>query len=80
MVAGVFDWIYVESSLMNLNDLNESCLFVWKWILVGVIDFLFGAIVLSKVNVLLVLLLMVYTLRREVLEIIDCHLGLLIGE
>ena len=39
------------------NVVNESCLVVSIWILVGVKIFLFGVIVLSKVNVRLELLL-----------------------
>ena len=48
--------------------------------MVGVRVSLFGAIVLSKVNVLLGLLLWVYALRREVLAIAGCHLEYAIGE
>ena len=48
--------------------------------LVGVKVFLFGATVLSKANVLLGLLLWVYTLRREVLAILGCYLEYEIGE
>ena len=48
--------------------------------MIGVKVFLFGAIVLSKFNALLGLLLWVYELRREVLVIIGCHLGDTIGE
>ena len=69
-------WIFS----LNPNDFKESCFVVWKWILVGVTGFLFGTIFLSKVNVLLLLLLLVYALSREVLEMIGCHLGLLIGK
>ena len=65
-------WIFSLSP----NDFNESCLVVWKCILVGVVDFLFGSIFLSKVDVLLVVVLLVYAFNREVLEIIDFHLGL----
>ena len=59
---------------------NESCLVVCKLRLVGVEVFLFGATVLSKANVLLGLLLWVYTLRREVLAILGCYLEYEIGE
>ena len=68
---GLF-WVFS----LNPNDFNESCFIIWKWILVSVIAFLFGTVVLSKVNVLLVLLLEVYAFNRKVLEIIGCHLGL----
>ena len=47
---------------------NESYLFVSTWSLVGVNIFLFGTIVLSKVNVRLRLLLWIYALMREVLD------------
>ena len=70
------NWLgLVWISSLNPNDFNESCLVVWKWILVGVIAFFFGAIVLSKVNVLLVMLLLVYAFRRQLLETIGCQLG-----
>ena len=49
-------------------------------ILFGVIDFLFGAIFLSKVKVLLVLLLVVYAFSQELLDIVGCQLGVLIDE
>ena len=48
--------------------------------MIGVKIFLFGAIVLSKVNALLGLLLRVYELRRDVLVIVGCQLGDTIGE
>ena len=62
------------------NAVNESYLVVSTWSLVGVKIFLFGAIVLSKVNVRLGLLLWIYALMREVLDIIGCHIGETIGE
>ena len=49
-------------------------------ILFGVIYFLFGFIVLSKVKILLVLLLVVCALSRELLDIVGCQLGVLIDE
>ena len=57
------------------NAVNESCLVVSTWILVGVKIFLFGAIVLSKVNVRLGVLLCIYALIRDVLDIFGCHVG-----
>ena len=70
---GLF-WIFS----LNPNDFNEFCFIVWKLILVGAIAFLFGATVLSKVNVLLVVLVLVlvYAFNWEVLEIIGYHLEL----
>ena len=65
---------------LNPNAFNESCLVVWKEILFGVVDFLFGAIVLSKINVLLGLMLVVYTLSLDVLDIVGCQVGVLIDE
>ena len=48
--------------------------------LVGVKSFRFGVIVLSKVNILLVLLVWVYKLIRELLGVIGCHFGVTTGE
>ena len=53
---------------------------VGKDILFGVVAFLFGALVLSNVNVLLGLKLVVYTLSLDVLDIIGCKVGVLIDE
>ena len=64
----------------NPKYFNESCLVVWKLIFFGVIYCRFGPIVLSKVKVLLVLLLVVYFLSRDVLDIIGCHLVVRLGE
>ena len=73
-------WDLVGIFAGKLNAFNEYFLVVGKWILVGVNVFFFGAIVLSKVNVLLGLLMWIYALRREVLVIVGCYLIYAIGE
>ena len=76
-------WIWfdrVVTFARNPNAVNESFLAVNTWGLVGVKIFLFGVIVLSKVNLLLVLLFWVYALIREVLAIIGCHVRETTGE
>ena len=70
----------VATFAQNPNAVNESCLVVNTWGLVGGKIFIFGTIVLSKVNILLVLLLWVYALMREVLDIIGCHVVETSGE
>ena len=65
----------VATFARNPNAVDESCLVVNTWGLVGVKIFFFGVIVLSKVNILLVVLFWVYVLMREVLDSIGCHVG-----
>ena len=78
------DWLMwfnrVATFAQNPNAVNESCLVVNTWGLVGGKIFLFGTIVLSKVNILLVLLLWVYAFMREVLDIIGWHVEETSGE
>ena len=50
---------FVGAFSLKPNDFKLSCLVVWCWVLIGVVDFLFGLIVLSKVNNLFILLLLV---------------------
>ena len=65
----------VATFARNPNAVNKSYLVVNTWGLVGVKIFLFGVIVLSKVNIILVFLFWVYVLMREMLDSIGCHVG-----
>ena len=68
--VGGFLWVFP----LKPNDFKVSCLVGWCWVLIGFIDFPFELIVLSKVNVLLIFFLLVYSVRGEMLEMIGCHL------
>ena len=70
----------VATFARNPNAINESCLVFNTWGLVGIKIFLFGVIVLSKVNIILVWLVWVYELMRELLEVIGCHFRETTGE
>ena len=51
---------------LNPKAFKVSCLVVWCWVLIGVIDFSFALIVLSNVNILFILFLLVQAVRHEV--------------